>query len=226
MNSKTITESSSLPSRGRSCQKEARLGRWVGGAHRRGVFQATTDTSHLVCLDQGTRRPLLGPTVLAMKRVLAYLIGFGFVFAAIFANAAVLERLVGSTRGDVTEPSTITDYQADFVVDEDGDIHVTETLTIDGLFTRHGIFRFLDRADPTAPSTRRDAVRRVGDPATGRRSRSRSSRRSTGGSPTSRSAPRPRRSAWVSTPTSSSTRCTTPSSPVRASTRRASSTGS
>ena len=41
------------------------------------------------------------------------------------------------------------------MVDDDGDIHVTETLTIDGLFTRHGIFRFLDRADPTAPSTRR-----------------------------------------------------------------------
>ncbi len=95
-----------------------------------------------------------------MKRVLAYLFGFGFVFTAIFANAAAWNgEWFGMDFGgaaSVSEPSTITDYQADFVVDEDGDIHVTETLTIDGLFTRHGIFRFLDRADPTAPSTRRE----------------------------------------------------------------------
>ncbi len=94
-----------------------------------------------------------------MKRVLAYLIGFGFVFAAIFANAAAWNgEWFGMDIGggaEASEPSTITNYVADFVVDEDGDIHVTETLTIDGLFTRHGIFRFLDRADPTAPSTRR-----------------------------------------------------------------------
>ncbi len=87
-----------------------------------------------------------------MKRVLASLIGLGIVLAAVFANA-LFWNVGGDSDG--SEPSTITNYEADFVVDDDGDVHVTETLTIDGLFTRHGIFRFLDRADPTAPSTRR-----------------------------------------------------------------------
>jgi uncharacterized membrane protein YgcG len=95
-----------------------------------------------------------------MKRVLAYVFGFGFVFVAIFANAAWWNGewfgMDVSTGSEASEPSTITDYRADFVVDEDGDIHVTETLVIDGLFTKHGIFRFMDRADPTAPSTRRE----------------------------------------------------------------------
>ncbi|MDQ4052506.1 MAG: DUF2207 domain-containing protein, partial [Actinomycetota bacterium] len=88
-----------------------------------------------------------------MKRVLAYLIGFGIVFAAIFANALFWNT--GDDSGSNDEPSTITDYVADYVVDEDGDVHVTETLTLDGLFTRHGIFRLMDRVDPTAPGTRR-----------------------------------------------------------------------
>jgi len=86
-----------------------------------------------------------------MKRVVAYLIGFGIVLAAIFANA-----LFWNMGGDPPpESTTITDYQADFVVDADGDIHVTETLSVDGLFTKHGIFQFFDRADPTSPGTRR-----------------------------------------------------------------------
>jgi uncharacterized membrane protein YgcG len=87
-----------------------------------------------------------------MKRVVAILVSLGILVAVLFANA-IFWNSVGE--GDDTEPSTITDYQADFVVDADGDIHVTETLTLDGLFTRHGIFRFFDRADETAPGTRR-----------------------------------------------------------------------
>ena len=87
-----------------------------------------------------------------MKRAVASLIGLAIVGAVLAANA-LLWNLGGSSSG--SEPSTITNYQADFVVDDDGDIHVTETLTLDGLFTRHGIFRFFDRADPTAPATRR-----------------------------------------------------------------------
>ncbi len=88
-----------------------------------------------------------------MKRALALLFGFGIVFAAIFANAVAWNT--GDDSGSESEPSTITNYVADYVVDKDGDIHVTETLTLDGLFTRHGIFRFFDRSDPTAPGTRR-----------------------------------------------------------------------
>ena len=33
--------------------------------------------------------------------------------------------------GDATETTTITSYDADFVVDESGDLAVTETLTVD-----------------------------------------------------------------------------------------------
>jgi uncharacterized membrane protein YgcG len=89
-----------------------------------------------------------------MKRVLAYLVGFGVVFAAIFAN--VLFWNTGDDSGSSSEDTTINDYRADFVVDDDGDVHVTETLTVDfPVFGKHGIFRFLDRADPTAPGTRR-----------------------------------------------------------------------
>lgn len=88
-----------------------------------------------------------------MMRVSAYLIGLGVVLAAVFANALFWNT--GADAGSASEPSTITDYVADYVLDADGDLHVTETLTLDGLFTKHGIFRFFDRADPTAPSTRR-----------------------------------------------------------------------
>ena len=88
-----------------------------------------------------------------MKRVVVIVISLGILIAVIFANALFWNT--GDDPGSESEPSTITDYQADFVLDADGDIHVTETLTLDGLFTKHGIFRFFDRADPTAPSTRR-----------------------------------------------------------------------
>jgi hypothetical protein len=87
-----------------------------------------------------------------MKRVVAILISLGILVGALFANAIFWNT---SGDSDVTETSTITDYRAEFVLDDDGDLHVTETLTLDGLFTKHGIFRFFDRADPTAPGTRR-----------------------------------------------------------------------
>jgi uncharacterized membrane protein YgcG len=89
-----------------------------------------------------------------MKRVLAYVVGFGVVFAAIFANALFWNAGDDSTSS--SEDTTINDYRADFVVDEDGDVQVTETLTVDfPVLGKHGIFRFFDRADPTAPGTRR-----------------------------------------------------------------------
>ena len=50
------------------------------------------------------------------------------------------------------EDTTITNYDADFVVADDGDLAVTETLTVDfpGV-GKHGIFRFFDRYDQSAP---------------------------------------------------------------------------
>jgi uncharacterized membrane protein YgcG len=54
--------------------------------------------------------------------------------------------------GDPAEDTTITRYDADFVVSEDGDLAVTETLTVSfpGV-GKHGIFRFFDRYDQSAP---------------------------------------------------------------------------
>jgi hypothetical protein len=51
---------------------------------------------------------------------------------------------------DPAEDTTITRYDADFAVSENGDLQVTETLTVDfpGV-GKHGIFRFFDRYDPS-----------------------------------------------------------------------------
>jgi uncharacterized membrane protein YgcG len=54
------------------------------------------------------------------------------------------------------EPTRITSYDADFSIDEGGDMDVVETLTVDfPVSGRHGIFRFFDRVDTSAPETRR-----------------------------------------------------------------------
>nr|WP_260173969.1 DUF2207 domain-containing protein [Nocardioides albus] len=56
----------------------------------------------------------------------------------------------------VAEPTTITDYRAEFDVGEDGWMDVTETITVDFPDEgSHGIFRFFDSADPNAPRLRR-----------------------------------------------------------------------
>ncbi|TQL68352.1 putative membrane protein DUF2207 [Nocardioides albertanoniae] len=61
-----------------------------------------------------------------------------------------------SGAGDVEEHTTITDYDGDFVVTDDGRMSVTETVTVDFPDSEsHGIFRFFDSRDPNAPSLRR-----------------------------------------------------------------------
>ncbi len=47
-----------------------------------------------------------------------------------------------------TETSRITSYDAKFVVDDQGTLHATETLTVEFPIERHGIYRFFDLADP------------------------------------------------------------------------------
>lgn len=72
--------------------------------------------------------------------------------------------------GDSHDPATIAMYDADFVVDEGGDLHATETLTVrfPDFPARHGIFRFFDHRDPNAPYDRRKphdiSVTRAGEP--------------------------------------------------------------
>ena len=60
-----------------------------------------------------------------------------------------------ATDDEVHDPAVITDYRADFRVARDGDLSVTERLTVDFPVPRHGIFRFFDIVDPSAPHARR-----------------------------------------------------------------------
>lgn len=55
------------------------------------------------------------------------------------------------------EPTTITSYVADFTVSTNGDLDAVETITVDFPVgtSRHGIFRFFDTHDPSAPHARR-----------------------------------------------------------------------
>lgn len=55
----------------------------------------------------------------------------------------------------VYDPATITKYDARFRVAADGDLAVTEQLTVDFPVSRHGIFRFFDIVDPSSPHARR-----------------------------------------------------------------------
>ena len=65
------------------------------------------------------------------------------------------------TAGDVDEDAetfevaTIRDYRADFRLDANGDLDVTERLRVYFPVARHGIFRFFDIVDPSAPYARR-----------------------------------------------------------------------
>ena len=47
------------------------------------------------------------------------------------------------------ENTSITSYVADFDLADNGDLDVTETITVDfPVYGKHGIFRFWDRVDP------------------------------------------------------------------------------
>lgn len=89
-----------------------------------------------------------------MKRAVAYLIGLALVLLAVFLPAAFYN--VDLSSGDSYEPTTITSYVAEFDVDDQGDMKATETIKVDfPTGDRHGIFRFFDKADNSAPNARR-----------------------------------------------------------------------
>ena len=88
-----------------------------------------------------------------MKRVVGYAVGVAVLVLALFAPAAFWNF---SSGGDQSEPTTITSYVAQFNVDEHGDLTAVERLAVDfPTSDRHGIFRFWDRADPSASHARR-----------------------------------------------------------------------
>ncbi len=83
-----------------------------------------------------------------MKRVLVTVL-----LAVALAIVIVLPGLgiqTDDSTGNSDEDTTITRYDADFRVADNGDLAVVETLTVDfpGV-GKHGIFRFFDRRDPS-----------------------------------------------------------------------------
>ncbi|QIG44467.1 DUF2207 domain-containing protein [Nocardioides anomalus] len=87
-----------------------------------------------------------------MKRLVGTAIGLAVI--ALLLCIPVLFYGNGSV-DPVSEETTITNYVADFTVAENGDLDVTETLTVDfPYFGKHGIFRFWDKVDPNNPHAR------------------------------------------------------------------------
>jgi Predicted membrane protein (DUF2207) len=90
-----------------------------------------------------------------MKRALAHLLGLVVLVLVVLAPAA----LYGETGEETTGPeeTTITRYVATFDVDDEGEMDVVETLTVDFPSRgKHGIFRFFDRSFQGDPTVRWD----------------------------------------------------------------------
>ena len=83
-----------------------------------------------------------------MKRVvLTVVAALGLMILVLWPLARF--NIGGPAAGD---PTTITSYVADFDVADNGDLAVTEKLSVDFPgYNQHGIFRFFDRTDPSAP---------------------------------------------------------------------------
>jgi hypothetical protein len=88
-----------------------------------------------------------------MKRLVLSVIGLVVIFLVLLVPA-----VLWNSSGDGTTDSdfTITSYKATMEVADNGDLTVDESLTIDFNVPKHGIFRFWDRADPSASHARRN----------------------------------------------------------------------
>ena len=88
-----------------------------------------------------------------MKRLVGTAIGLGLIALLLCIPAFFYGK------GTVTpsfEDTTITNYVADFDIAENGDLDVTETITVDFPgYGKHGIFRFWDIVDDNSPHARR-----------------------------------------------------------------------
>jgi hypothetical protein len=101
-----------------------------------------------------------------MKRVVGVVLWLALLLGVMLWPAISYDW---STAAATYEETTIRTYVADFTVDDDGDLHATETLTIDFPgYGKHGIFRFFDEADQSATNARREpydiTVTRDGSP--------------------------------------------------------------
>jgi uncharacterized membrane protein YgcG len=101
-----------------------------------------------------------------VKRLAVGMLGLAILAAAVLLPAWLFN--LGSA-DDVTDPTTITSYRATFDVADDGTMRVVEDIELRvTTYDRHGIFRFFDRADQSAPHLRREPydieVLRAGQP--------------------------------------------------------------
>ncbi len=101
-----------------------------------------------------------------MKRLAVGLLGLAILGVAVLVPAWLFN--IGSAE-DAGETTTITSYRATFDVADDGTMRVVEDIELlVETFDRHGIFRFFDRADQSAPHLRREPydieVLRAGQP--------------------------------------------------------------
>lgn len=88
-----------------------------------------------------------------MKRLVGSVIGLVVVVLVLLAPAALWGF---SLDDEQPEPTTITSYVADFEVAANGDLTAVEDITVDFPSSdKHGIFRFFDKADQSAPNARR-----------------------------------------------------------------------
>ncbi|GAA4709403.1 DUF2207 domain-containing protein [Nocardioides conyzicola] len=87
---------------------------------------------------------------------MGYTIGLAVVVLVLLIPAAVYGSLGDDEGPAESETTTITSYDGDFDVAKDGDLKVVEKLTVDFPSSgKHGIFRFWDTEDTTAPDSRR-----------------------------------------------------------------------
>jgi hypothetical protein len=101
-----------------------------------------------------------------VKRLAVGMLGLAILAVAVLLPAWLFN--IGSA-DDVSESTTITSYQATFDIGDDGTMRVVEKIELDvSTYDRHGIFRFFDRADQSAPHLRREPydieVLRAGQP--------------------------------------------------------------
>jgi hypothetical protein len=86
------------------------------------------------------------------------LVGYTIGVAVIAALLSIPALFFGD--GEPTanyEDTSISSYVADFTVRDNGDLDVTETITVDfPVYGKHGIFRFWDRVDINDDNARRD----------------------------------------------------------------------
>ena len=89
---------------------------------------------------------------MSTKRVFAFII---FVIAVLIGLFHPLLASAPSTTGSSAyEPSSITNFEADYTVDSAGMLTATEVVTVSLPAGRHGIFQFFDVADQSDPKVR------------------------------------------------------------------------